>query len=187
VEDKFRDFWKKLGKRDRLVLSAGGALVITILVIQFALVPFIAARQKLTKSIRTNEKILKEMIALESDYRVFRKDMETVQGGLARRAPTFTLFSFLEKKAGDTGIRSNIKNMQASRALISGPYVESDVEVTLEKITLKQLVNFLQAIESSEDLVRVKRLAIKKSTDNVQYLTVVLQVATYELSKTEAG
>jgi len=181
-----RDAWNKLGKRERVVLAAGATLALIIIIVQFVLLPYADARSKLSQALRANEKILKEMVALGAEYQGLQKGMETIRKGVALRAPAFTLFSHLEKKAAQAGIRSNIKHMQPARAQVSGPYEESSVEIKLEKITLKQLVNFLYSVESPEDLVSVKRLSVKKSPENPQYLSAVVQVVTYEKAREEA-
>lgn len=179
MQDKLREAWNKLGQRDRLVLTAGMILVGAIFVIQFALVPYIEARDKLTKSLRTNEKILKEMIVLGSEYRALSKGVNEIRTGMSRRASNFTLFSHLEKKAGEAGVRKNIKHMQPSRSSPAGAYEEVSVEIKLEKITLKELVDFLYAVESPEEMVRVKRMSVKRAVEAPQYLSALIQVATF--------
>jgi general secretion pathway protein M len=186
VQDKLREALSKLGQRDRLVLTAGMVLVAAILVIQLTLVPYIEARSKLTKSLRANEKILKEMIVLGSEYRALSKGMNEIRTGMNRRAPNFTLFSHLERKAGETGVRKNIQHMQPSRSASAGSYEEVSVEIKLEKITLKELVNFLYAVESPEEMVRVKRMSVKKAAEAPQYLSALIQVATFEAARGEA-
>ena len=186
MRDKMRDTWKRLGKREQVVLTAGAILALIIILVQFVLLPYADARSKLNQSLRVNEKMLKEMVALGAEYQGLQKGMEAIRKGMASRAPGFTLFSHLEKKAAKAGIRSNIKHMQPARGQISGPYEESSVEIKLEKITLKQLVNFLSEVESPQDLVSVKRLSVKKSPENPQYLSAVVQVATYEKTREDA-
>jgi general secretion pathway protein M len=159
-------------------------LAVIILTVQLVLMPYFEARGKLTGSIRKNEKILKEMIALESEYAVLRKGFDGIRTGIERRKG-FTLFTHLEKKAGESGVRTNIRHMQPSRSEISGVYEEIAVEIRLEKITLKQLVNFLYAVESPENLVWIKRLSVKKSAESPQYLSALIQVATYDSTKDE--
>ncbi len=178
-----RDKWNKLGKRDRVLLSAGMALLVGLSLVEVALLPLMDAKEKLTRSIQNSERILKEMTALGSEYRILRKGMEDIRKGISRRSQDFTLFSYLEKRAGDAGIRSNVKHMHPSRGPVSGSFEESCVEVKLEKVTLKQLVTFLSAVESPADVVRVKRLSVKKGSGNPEYLAALIQVVTYQPSK----
>ena len=64
-----------------------------------------------------------------------------------------------------------------------GDLREFMVEMKLQGVGLKQLVEFLLAIESEKDVVSVKRIAIQKNGTEGGRLDAVLQVATYELKE----
>jgi hypothetical protein len=64
-------------------------------------------------------------------------------------------------------------------------YKESSVEVKLESITTKQLVDYLFRVENSDAFVRIKRLHLKKRRDNPKYLDATFLVSTYETSAEE--
>jgi hypothetical protein len=49
----------------------------------------------------------------------------------------------------------------------------------LERITLGQMVGYLQLIESPENLVSIKRISIQSNKKETQFLDVVLQVLTF--------
>jgi len=183
VQDRIREWWGKLGKRDKAVVAGGIGLLLLVLVIEYAVFPYAEARKKLDQSLRSGEKVLKEMVVLGAEYETLRKGVDELQRGIARRPGEFTLFSYLEKKAGDSGIRSNIKQMKPSRSPMSGPYEEVSVEIKLEKITLKQLVHFMHAVESPENVVRVKRITVKKSPEDTRYLAALIQVVTYQQTR----
>ncbi len=185
MQDRIRELWGKMGKRDRVVLSGGLGLLLLILLVQFILVPYTDARKKLDRSVHSGERVLKEMAVLGAEYKTLRKGVDEMQRGIARRPNDFTLFSFLEKKAGQTGVRSNIRQMQPSRAPVSGPYEEVSVDVKLEKITLKQLVNFMHSVESPENVVRIRKLSVKKTAEDPRYLAAQLQVVTYNQMRKE--
>ncbi len=185
MQSKIIEHWNKLGKKDRTVLAAALAVLLVFFIARLALFPYLDARKKLDRSIQANEKLLKEMVVLGSEYQVLHKGMEDIQKGILRRTPDFTLFSYLEKKAGDAGLRSNIKHMNPSRTPISGAYEEASVDIKLETITLGQLVKFLSNVESPEEVVRIKKLSVKKSPDNPEYLSVLVQVVTYQQAKPE--
>ena len=55
------------------------------------------------------------------------------------------------------------------------------VEMKLQGVGLKQLVEFLLVIESEKDVVAVKRIAIQENGTRTGTLDAVLQVTTYEL------
>ncbi len=172
--------WDKLARRERLVLSVGLIAIVAIVLLQFAIEPYVAARKKLTKTIRTQETILREMRALSAAYGEIKEGEAAMHSAIARRDPAFTLFAGVEKKAAAAGVRPYIRSMHPARKPISGGYAESSLEVALERITLRQLTAFLQAIEASEDMIRVRRLTVRKGSDNPQYLSVTTLLVTLE-------
>ncbi len=56
---------------------------------------------------------------------------------------------------------------------------ESIVEMKLQQISLKQLVDFLKLIESPEKVVSVKRISIQESGKEKGLLEVILQIVTF--------
>lgn len=174
------NLWIKLTRREKYYVSAGLVLVIAFVILQFALFPFLRAKEMTTHSIQTQEKILKEILSLSSEYGALKGNSRDIQRVLADRPKAFTLFSFLEKQAGRAGVKTNIKYMKPSASTADkGPYKESSVEIKLEKITLKQLVEYLHLVESPEDVVMIKRISIKQSKGSPEYLTTLMQVVTY--------
>jgi general secretion pathway protein M len=174
------NLWIKLTRREKYYVSTGVALVIAFIFLQFVLFPFLGAKGKIKRSIQTKEKILKEILSLSSEYRVLKIDSKDVQKALARRPKDFTLFSFLEKQAGKAGIKSNIKQMKPSTSPGTGPYSESSVEMKLETITLKQLVQYLYLVESPNNMVKVKRISVKQDKGSPEYLTALIHLITYK-------
>jgi general secretion pathway protein M len=161
----------------------GGGVVIVLLVLQFVILPFLASKRSAQQAINTNEKTLADMMLLAAEYQGLRIKAEKIQQVLARRPQDFNLFSHLEKMAGAAGIKSTIKSISAAKGTISGPYEEQPVEIRLEKVTLKQLTDFLYLIESPQDLIRIKTIAITKMKESPEYLATQILVVTYQLSK----
>ena len=178
------DFWTKfkfkLTKRERYYVSAGVALIALFIIFQFVLSPFLAAKEKTKRSIQAKEKTLKELVSLSSEYGALKEDSVDIKKALALRDGNFTLFSFLEKQAGQSNVKPNIKYMKPSTSTDKGPYSESSVEMNLENITLKQLVEYLHLVESPENLVRIKRISVKQSKGSSEYLTALIHLVTYK-------
>lgn len=178
-----KEFLDKLTKSQRYYLMVGGAFVVVFLVFQLAVFPLWDARERMTNSIRVNEKVLKEMAVLGAEYGVLRQRAEAIQQVIAARTPDFTLFSYLEKKAGEIQLKSHLKSINPLKGVSTGAFEESIVEMRLDSITMKQLTDFLYAVESPKDLVRIGKISISKMKDNPEYLTATMQVLTYLPSK----
>jgi len=170
----------KLTKREKYYVGGGLLLLVLFLVVQFVLIPFIDAKERARRSVAANEKILKEMHSLSAEYRAMQGGSLDIKEVLAGRPKDFTLFSFLEKQAGTVGVKQNIKYMKPSTSVETGSYTESSVEMKLEKITLKQLVEYLHLVESRKHLVSVKRISVKQTKGAEEYLTALVHLITYQ-------
>jgi len=170
----------KLSKRERFYVIAGMSALLLFVVFQFVLFPSVDAKARIKRSIRANEKVLEEIVSLGSEYKAIKFERNDVTQAISRRAKDFTLFSFLEKQAGRAGVKANIKYMKPSTSTEEGPYKEASVEMKLDDVSLKQLVNYLYYIESSQNMVTVKRISIKQGRSSPEYLTVLMQVITYQ-------
>jgi hypothetical protein len=170
----------KLTKREKYYVYTGAFAVIMFIIINFVLFPFFDATAKMKRSVLTNEKILHEIRLLSSEYMALKSDSKDVAKALATRRKDFALFSFLEQQANRAAVKTNIKHMKPSTSNTTGPYKESSVEMKMEGVTLKQLVNYLYLIESPQYLVSIKRISIRKSKSNPEYLTVLIHAITYE-------
>lgn len=175
-----KKYWDNLGSREKLYILAGTGIVILIVLVQFAILPFWEERERVAKAIDAQEKILREMNAQLVEYRVLKRDMDAIQRAMAARPPNFTLYAFVEQKAREAGVRPNVKAINPSRGGSSGTYEEAMADVTLEKITLRQLVQFLYHADSPRDAVRVRKLTVRKSTESPEYLAATVQLATYQ-------
>jgi general secretion pathway protein M len=182
-----RRIWDNLTKSQKYYLLGGLAFVVGVLVIQFAVIPLYEEKQKVSNAIAVNEKILGEVSSLASEYSIHKQRSEDIQRVLAHRPPNFALFSYLEKKADEAGLKPNIKSMNPSKSSTAGAYEETSVEIKLEKMTLKQLTNFLYFIESPQDLIKIRKFSINKMKESPEYLSALIQVISYQPSKGEKG
>ncbi len=53
----------------------------------------------------------------------------------------------------------------------TGSYEETAVEMKLDKLTMKQLTDFLYLVESPEEMIRVRRISIVKMKESPEYLS----------------
>ena len=137
-------------------------------------------RQKVIGAIAGSEKTLRELANLSAEYGVLRQRSEEIRRVIERRPPAFALFSYLEKRAGDAGVKTNIKSMNPLKSAPEGAYEETAVEMRLDKLTMKQLTDFLYLVESREDLVRIRKMSVGKMKESPEYLSVLIQVFTYQ-------
>jgi general secretion pathway protein M len=146
----------KLAKREKYLVSFAACAIGMFLLLQFLIFPFFEEKKRIQRGIRAREEGLEEIVRLRAEYQVHKKGFQGIKQILARRKKGFTLFSFLEKAAGEAELKGHIKYMKPSSSQGTGPYKESMVEMKLEGITLNQLVGYLYRIESPENIIIVQ-------------------------------
>lgn len=170
---------ERLAVREKLILIAGGLLVVVVLVYQLIISPYNDARKKLLNSIEKKKEELTEIQQLKQQYADLRLEEGGIKVRLAKRTPGFTLFAFLDKQAENANVKPQINYMKPSIIAGEGEAPdESIVELKLEGITLERLVDFLQRTESEENVVSIRRLSIQTSSRDEGYLDVILQIVT---------
>ena len=179
---KLPTIFKNLNKRERYgILLAAGVIGIFILAV-FIVEPFLSRSANMKNSRQTKADMLVEMQKLQSEYTALTQQAKVSKSRFQRRQKGFTLFSFLDRLAGESGIKDRISYMKPTKKVQkNSPYKISRVEMKLEAITLEQLTNYLYGVETSKNMVAIKKISISKKDKNQGLLTAVLQVETVEI------
>jgi hypothetical protein len=171
----------KLAKREKYIIYGATCLIAIFILVNFLVIPFFKERERLRKGIKKAEDDLKEIAALSVVYQGYQKGSMDVKRIIEARDRMFTLASYLEEAARETGVKDYIAGMTSSPSSSKGgPYEESTVELKLNGINTEQLVIYLYAIEKPKDLIFIKRITISDNKKQEGYLDSVIQVLTYQ-------
>jgi len=182
-----KSFWEKLDTRQRYVALIGAAGVILVLCLRFAVFPLIDAKAKMKKTIAVNSQKMDEVNRLDAEFALQNVKIAQIRQALASRPADFTLFSHLEKKAQAVHIKGSIKQMNSVPGLKTDAFEESLVDLKLEKLTIKQLTDFLYQVESQAEMIKIKRITVSKMKESPEYISVQLLVASYTPAARRAG
>lgn len=173
--------WKKLNRREKHIIYGAGCLLGLLIIIQFVIAPFFESKNRMQRNLQTKKSELEEMRGLQAEYNALKEKLQLSEISLGKRDKGFTLFSFMDQLAGQAGIKDRISYMKPSNTLQkNSSYKISRVEMKLDNITLEQLSTYLYGIETSANMVMVKKLSITKEEKNDGLINVVLQVETLE-------
>ncbi len=166
----------QLNERDRKAVIICGITVICFVAVQFIILPLFDKKKRLERTLVTKQQYLVQMQEMQARL----LQLSSLGSGLAikleKRNKNFSLFSFLEEKAGVNGIKNKIAYMKPSDSVDSDSYKQILVEMKLQAINLKQLVSFLKDIEAPENLVGLQRISIQENKKSVGRLDVIMQV-----------
>jgi general secretion pathway protein M len=171
----------KLTKREKYAVYAMSGAVLVFIIIQFIVFPSFDREKRLKRELQAKSEALREMIVLKSDYGEIEKRTHASSVRFANREKGFTLFSFLDRLTGEARIKEYVTYMKPSTTVQkNSPYKVSQVEMKLQGLTLQQLTTYLYMVETSKNMIYVKRLSIVKTGKQEGFIDAVLQVETVE-------
>lgn len=172
-------FLDQLSTRERLMVYAATAAVALFILYQFIYSPIVNKHTKLEKTIIRHSKYLQEALELKEEYESLTADSKLSKNLAAQRDKDFTIYSFLEKLAGETGIKNNIGYMKPISTDDDNSSLKiSKVEMELKGITMGQLSSYLYGVESSKNMIIVSKLSVSGKGKDDRLINVVLQVET---------
>lgn len=172
----------KLSNREMWAIGIGIGFVGIFVLVQVVIFPFIDTRERLERRLVSHTRSYDEIKQLRKKYLELQIRADNSKTQIDRRQRGFTLFSFLDKLAGQVGIKERITYMKPSSTKQKDtPYSLSLVEMKLNGITMEQITKFLYQIETSQNMVHVQRLSLNKKEEKEGLLNVILQVETFEI------
>lgn len=179
---------RKLNKREKQVLSAGGAVLAILLLYLVVISPLVGHLGDLGRRIPRSKRDLRETVQRAERYRKYNASIRDIRERLRKRDKDFDPYSFLEQKARVNGI--TMKKITPSTNPVNEFYRENTYRITLEGITLNNLVKYLYDIENSKYLLTIKKLDIqpkkeRRGTSNL--LDVNFVVSTFVETKGGKG
>ncbi len=76
-----------------------------------------------------------------------------------------------------TGLKNKLKSIKNSGTNHTVNGIEEIADVTVEKVSMNELLNILYRIENSPSLVSIKRISIKKDFENPQLLNINMVIS----------
>lgn len=173
---------KNLNRRERYGVMLSAGVIVIFLIAVFIIEPFLSRSANMKNSLQAKADILVDMQRMQSEYNSLTQQATMSISRFQRRPKGFTLYSFMDRLAGESGIKDRISYMKPSKtAQKNSPYKISRVEMKLDEITLEQLANYLYGVETSQNMVQIKKISISKKDGEQGLLTAVLQVETLEI------
>jgi len=173
---------KNLSKREKIAVTAAAAVILVVAIAQYVITPILNKHKHLQRNVRIKVQTVEEMRMLQAEFNKLARKTKLAKHRFANRKKDFRLFSFLEKLASDAGVKSNITNMKPSSTTSKdASYTISKVEMKLQKVTLSQITAFLYKVETTGNMVFIRRLSLSRTGKKKPYIDAILQVETISI------
>jgi len=173
--------WHRMARREQIMVGGLAVFIVALLFFQLIFSPLLDSRQKLQKAVVKKQFELQKIQELQQQYQELENQSGDIRKRISTRPKTFSLFSFIEQQANTVGIKQKIEYLKPSVVEGDGPLVESRVDMKLAKITLAELVKFLQGAESAKNVVFVNRISIQEQSKDEGFISAVIQLITFKI------
>ena len=178
LRDQVVTMFTRLSRREKLLaLGAGSALVLLVGVLVVTSVRGAIADRESRIEYKTQG--LEKVVALSSGFRERQAEEKRLEAKL-KQSKSVSLFSFMEDVAKTQGV--TIDNMTPRQPSTQGGITEQTVDVRLEAIPLTKLAGLINGIQRSPQMVKVKRLRVRRKFNDDEKVDATMTVATYSLA-----
>jgi general secretion pathway protein M len=174
-----KERWQHFSQRERLIVSAGGAMVAAALVFLLIIDPLMATIDKLDRQARRKTKDSQELALVAQEYLIKQARIAKLEQRMPTPPAQFSLLAFMEEATTTAQIRDRIVGMQPQAPTVVQGYQETAVDLRLDGVSLPQLLALLVAIEQAPYDVQVHHLQMKPKYDNPVNLDATLRIVTY--------
>ncbi len=166
-----------LSPRERLLVAGAGGVFLVLVLLVGVINPVLSASSRASRRVEAAEEELRAVQILRSRYDEVNARMASVEQRI-QSGPQGEIFTVLESLARASAV--TVDSMEPRTAPASDDYRETKVQVILRGVTLAQLVNYLQRIESAPQLLSIKSLRIRTRSDKPELLDVNFSVSSFE-------
>ncbi len=176
--DRLRALYEGLNRREQALVAGAGGTLLLVLVVFGGVQPILAAVQGGRDRVEAAEQDLR----LAQQWRARLDQVNQRLRAVERRieaGPQRNLRTALDRLRNQAGI-SKFDSIDERPGRTSQGYRETQIEVSLRAVTLAQVVKYLHAVESAQDVLSVKRLRIARRPDDPELLDVRFTVSSFE-------
>jgi len=145
--------------------------------------PALERIETLNRVIPEKQSELEKLRIKTGEYIALHDSIEDLCTKIALQEDTFELLPYAESLVQECGLTKHLVTMKQQASQLETNYHETVVEIEMENLTLRQIFDFLQKIQSSKVLARTKTLHIKRNLANSDLLDSVIEIRNLKLAQ----
>jgi len=173
----------RLTHREYRLITSLVVFVVAWILFVFGIRPALERLGTLNRVIPEKQNELEQLNKKACEYIALYESIENLHAKIDLQEKTFELLPFVESLIQECGLTKNVVTMKQIVSQLETDYDETIVEIKMENLTLRQLVDFLWKIQSSDILARSQRLYIKKNLTNTNLLDSIIEIRNLKSSQ----
>jgi len=169
----------RLNPRERTFILVGAVVLLFFVIFLGLSLSHRGGRSKKTSLDQLSDQRMQFEQAVQ-EYAQIKPVVDIVDQRVAQRPADFDLYNKVNELIETTTIRPFVLKMDPG-SVEGKEFLDEDyVDLNLQKIDIRMLVNFLTQVEQLPGLVRIGQLTIKTRMDNTKTLDVVMRISSYK-------
>ena len=165
-----------LSRREKQIIFGGIVCLGMLLTFQVLIRPALARTNTLERVVSDKQEILADLLTKSDEYNSLKKQLKQVRSKIESQQKDKKILSSIERIHKDCGLSQDVVSITPATTVISDIYEKTSVEIKYAGITLDKLTNLLLKINSSDMLIGIKSLEIKRGTQNPALIDAVIQL-----------
>ena len=162
---------KDLLRNRKIILALAGLLAFSILI--GTGIQVLSSSKKELKLLKEQQR---EMALLKDEFITLRQKVAAVESKKSL-ANTTGIVQAIDEVFRSIGVKNKVKTVRATGQKEVREGFEEEAEITLEKVTLNEMLNIFYRIENAQMILTIKKASIKKSFDNPELLNINLALS----------
>lgn len=151
-------------------------LVISVIAVMFiACVILVEVSLSLKKERDALRSQQREMLALSEEYAGLKTALESVEGKKSL-AKVEGIVQAVDEVFKSMGLGQKIKSVKSTGTREKKFALEEEAEVSVEKVTMNEMINILYKIENAPMILSVRKASIKTSFDSPSLLNITMTI-----------
>jgi general secretion pathway protein M len=153
----------------RLIVSSGIVFLFVLSLVSFEVSLSV---KKERSALRSQEE---ELLALASQYEGLKRAVDSVEGkkSLTKVAG---IVQAVDEVFGSLGLNEKVKSVKSAGTKEKKYATEEEADVSVEKVSMNEMMNILYKIENAPMILSVKRTSIKSSFDDPSLLNITMTI-----------
>lgn len=166
----------RLTRREYWLAAAVVVLTVAWAFFAFGITPTLERIETLKRVIPEKRNELDRLRVKADEFMSLQEDLKDLRTKIASQEKNFELLPFLESLVGQCSLTQNMKTIKQGAVQSETDVQEIVVEIEMENVTLRQLCEFIEKIQSPNILANIKRFTIKKNPTNPDLLDSRIEV-----------
>lgn len=177
IEEKTKHIWQGLKPRERFLVASTLSLFFAFVIIQWGILAPLKTMQQADKR---NQQLRQDFVTLNELYPKFKQRQKRKPEATSSQASNKeSLLALIEQKSLNINLKDRVRYMRPSSTPIEGKYEKKSVELKIEQILIRQIIQFIYTLEREQGIF-VESFLLRDAYNKPGYYDLTIRISRLE-------